>query len=65
LWSEVLAADAFAWMQENGGATRANGDHFRREVLSRGSSRDPMESYKAFRGQEPTVDALLIRRGLK
>ena len=65
MWSEVLAADAFAYMQSNGGATRANGDNLRQEVLSRGSSRDPMESYHAFRGQEPTVEALLIRRGLK
>ncbi|APZ95519.1 M3 family metallopeptidase [Fuerstiella marisgermanici] len=65
LWSEVLAADAHAHMMANGGATRDNGDTLRREVLSRGSSRDPMESYKAFRGQEPTVDALLKRRGLK
>ena len=65
LWSEVLAADAFAFMQSQGGATLENGSKFRAEVLSRGSSRDPMESYKAFRGQEPTVDALLRRRGLK
>jgi len=65
LWSEFLAADAFAYMQANGGATRSNGNRFRNEVLSRGSSRDPMDSYKAFRGQEPTVEALLIRRGLK
>ncbi|MEZ6121652.1 MAG: M3 family metallopeptidase [Planctomycetaceae bacterium] len=65
LWSEVLAADAFAFMMKSGGATRENGTRFRQEVLSRGSSRDPMESYQAFRGQEPTVDALLIRRGLK
>ena len=65
IWSEVLAADGFAHMMNNGGATRENGDIFRREVLSRGSSRDPMKSYKAFRGAEPTVDALLIRRGLK
>lgn len=65
LWSEVLAADAFAHMQSTGGATRANGNTLRREVLSRGSSRNPMESYKAFRGQEPSVEALLIRRGLK
>lgn len=65
IWSEVLAADAFAFMMDHGGATRDNGQKFREEVLSRGSSRDPMESYKAFRGQEPTVDALLIRRGLK
>ena len=65
IWSEVLAADAFAYMIANGGATSENGTKFRNEVLSRGSSRDPMESYKSFRGKEPTVDALLIRRGLK
>ena len=65
IWSEVLAADAFAYIMSTGGATRANGDKLRREVLARGSSRHPMESYQAFRGQEPTVDALLIRRGLK
>lgn len=65
IWSEVLAADAFAFMQSNGGLTAENGNRFRAEVLSRGSSRDPMESYKAFRGKAPTVDALLIRRGLK
>ncbi|MEZ6062380.1 MAG: M3 family metallopeptidase [Planctomycetaceae bacterium] len=65
LWSEVLAADAFAYMKAGGGATADNGSRFRAEVLSRGSSRDPMDSYKAFRGQAPTVDALLIRRGLK
>lgn len=65
LWSEELAADAFAYMLAHGGCTRENGDSFRKEILSRGSSRDPMASYKAFRGTEPTVDALLIRRGLK
>jgi peptidyl-dipeptidase Dcp len=65
LWSEVLAADAFAYMISHGGCTPENGGLFRKEILSRGSSRDPMASYKAFRGAEPTVDALLIRRGLK
>lgn len=65
LWSEVLAADAFAHMIAQGGCTAENGESFREEILSRGSSRDPMKSYKAFRGSEPTVDALLIRRGLK
>jgi peptidyl-dipeptidase Dcp len=65
LASEVLAADAFAHMMAKGGCTRENGEIFRKEILSRGSSRDPMKSYKAFRGTEPTVDALLIRRGLK
>ncbi|MDB5346512.1 MAG: dcp [Schlesneria sp.] len=65
LWSESLAADAFAHMMAHGGCTAENGSLFRKEILSRGSSRDPMTSYKAFRGSEPTVDALLIRRGLK
>lgn len=65
LWSEVLAADAFAHMIATGGCTAENGNAFRKEILSRGSSRDPMKSYEAFRGQAPTVDALLIRRGLK
>jgi len=65
IWSEVLAADAFAFMKENGGCTRENGDRIRSQILSRGSSRDPMDSWKAFRGREPEVESLLIRRGLK
>lgn len=65
MWSEILAADAFAHVQKNGGLTRENGDHYRKNILSVGNSRPTMESYKAFRGQEPTTDALLIRRGLK
>jgi len=65
LWSEVLAADAFAWMQAHGGLTRENGQRFRDTILSVGGSREPMEAYKSFRGSKPTVDALLIRRGLK
>jgi peptidyl-dipeptidase Dcp len=64
LWSEVLAADAFAVMKERGGLTRENGDRFREAILSRGGSRDPMKSYVDFAGAEPTVNALLIRRGL-
>ncbi|MDA0810216.1 MAG: M3 family metallopeptidase [Planctomycetota bacterium] len=65
IWSEVLAADAFAFMKSNGGATFENGSRFRKEVLSRGSSREPMTSYTTWRGQKPSIDALLIRRGLK
>ena len=64
LWTEVLAADAFAHMAENGGLTRENGDLFRKEILSKGNSEDLMENYVEFRGQEPTVDALMKRRGL-
>ena len=65
LWSEVLAADAFAYMQAHGGLTRENGQRFRETILSVGGSREPMDAYKAFRGSEPTVEALLKRRGLK
>ena len=65
LWSEVLAADAFAYMQAHGGLTRENGQLFRDTILSVGGSREPMDAYKAFRGSEPTVEALLKRRGLK
>uniref|UniRef100_A0A486XIN8 Dipeptidyl carboxypeptidase Dcp n=1 Tax=Rheinheimera sp. BAL341 TaxID=1708203 RepID=A0A486XIN8_9GAMM len=65
MWSEILAADAFAYVQSQGGLTLENGQNYRKNILSVGNSRPPMESYKAFRGQEPTTDALLIRRGLK
>lgn len=65
MWSEILAADAFSHVQNSGGLTRENGDHYRKNILSVGNSRPTMDSYKAFRGQEPTTDALLIRRGLK
>jgi peptidyl-dipeptidase Dcp len=65
MWSEVLAADAFAHVLSHGGLTRENGTAYRKAVLSRGYSREPMKMYVDFRGQEPTVDALLVRRGLK
>lgn len=64
LWSEILAADAFAYMQTRGGLSLENGLHYRETVLSKGGSREPMQTYVNFRGQEPTVDALLKRRGL-
>jgi peptidyl-dipeptidase Dcp len=65
LWSEVLAADAFAAMSVRGGLTLPNGNAFRQTILSRGDSRDVMQQYIDFRSEKPTVDALLIRRGLK
>lgn len=65
MWSEILAADAFAYMQTRGGLNRENGNHYRKNILEVGNSRPTMDSYKAFRGQEPTTEALLIRRGLK
>ncbi|WP_218355265.1 M3 family metallopeptidase [Alteromonas lipotrueiana] len=64
LWTEVLAADAFAHMQNSGGLSRANGNDFRKEILSKGNSEDLMQNYVDFRGQKPQVEALLERRGL-
>ena len=65
MWSEILAADAFAYVQSQGGLKIENGNNYRKHILSVGNTKPPMEAYKAFRGQEPTTDALLIRRGLK
>ena len=64
IWSEVLDADTVEWFREHGGLTRQNGDRFRRTVLSRGGSTDPMEAFREFRGRDPRIEPLLIRRGL-
>jgi peptidyl-dipeptidase Dcp len=65
IWSEVLDADTVEWFEEHGGLTRANGDHFRRTLLARGGSRDPMEAFREFRGRDPRIEPLLERRGLR
>jgi len=64
IWSEVLDADTVEWFEEHGGATRENGEHFRRTLLSRGGAEDPMTAYAAFRGRAPELAPLLARRGL-
>lgn len=64
IWSEILAADASAFMKQQGGLTRENGDHYREHILSKGGSDEAMELYQEFRGEEPNVDHLLRRRGL-
>ncbi|MDQ0820867.1 peptidyl-dipeptidase Dcp [Arthrobacter sp. V4I6] len=64
IWSEVLDAETVEWFKENGGLSRANGDFFRAELLSRGNSRDPLESFRAFRGRDARLEPLLKRRGL-
>lgn len=64
IWSEVLDADSVEWFKENGGMTRANGEHFRKTLLSRGGSVDAMAMFKTFRGAEPNIEPLLKRRGL-
>ena len=65
LWSEVLAADAFAYVQEQGGLSSEVGARYRKEILSRGGSRDPMQMYADWRGKQPDPVHLLYRRGLK
>ena len=65
LWAEVLDHDAFAWFKENGGMTRANGQRFREMILSRGGTREAADLYREFRGREPSVEPLLVERGLK
>ncbi|MEZ9540268.1 M3 family metallopeptidase [Shewanella sp. 10N.286.51.B8] len=64
MWSEILAADAFAYVQTQGGLNREIGMKYRKTIREVGNSVPPMDAYKAFRGQEPTTDALLERRGL-
>jgi peptidyl-dipeptidase Dcp len=65
LWAEVLDHDAYAWFTENGGLTRANGQRFRDLILSRGGTQDVAAMYRNFRGRDPSVEPLLVERGLK
>ncbi len=64
-WAEVLSADAFSKFEEQGIFNPDTGRAFRQTVLAQGGSRDPMELFVAFRGREPTVDALLRHNGLE
>jgi oligopeptidase A len=63
-WAEVLDADAFTRFQGEDIFSRDIGDKFRRCVLEKGNSEDPMDLYKAFMGREPSLDALMERSGL-
>ena len=64
IWSEVLDAETVDWFTENGGLVRENGERFRSELLSRGNSRDPLESFRTLRGRDASLEPLLKRRGL-
>lgn len=64
LWSEMYEDDAFEWFKENGGLTRANGDRFRKMVLSRGNTEDLATMYRDFRGSDPKIEPMLENRGL-
>lgn len=64
-WAEVLDADAFSVFQKEGIFNADTAQRFRKEILSRGCSEHPMTLYKNFRGEEPTIEALLHRNGIE
>lgn len=64
-WAEVLDADAFSVFRQKGIFDKATAAAFRKNILEKGGSEHPMTLYKRFRGQEPAIDALLERNGLK
>ncbi len=64
-WTEMLDDDAYQWFEENGGLTRANGDRFRRMVLSRGNTENLATMYANWRGRAPEIGAMLKDRGLE
>jgi len=63
-WAEVLSADAYSLFEENGVLNADVGARFRSEILAMGGSRGAMQSFTAFRGREPNIDALLRHNGL-
>ncbi|MBA3589415.1 M3 family metallopeptidase [Methylibium sp.] len=63
-WAEVLSADAYAAFEEEGVFNPAVGRRYRQAILEAGGSRPAMESFKAFRGREPSIDALLRHQGM-
>ena len=66
IWCEILDADAFQAFKETGDIfNKEVASRFEKEILSKGGTRDPHDMYISFRGKEPSIDALLINRGLK
>ena len=63
-WAEVLSSDAFSRFEEEGVLNPETGRAFREHILAKGGSREPMELFVAFRGREPSIDALLRHSGL-
>ncbi len=64
LWTQMLDDDAFQWFEDHGGLTRANGDRFRKMVLSRGNTEDLEKMYVTWRGAQPTIGPMLKYQGL-
>jgi oligopeptidase A len=63
-WAEVLSADAWSAFEESGVFDAATGRRYREAILEAGGSRPALESFKAFRGREPSIDALLRHQGM-
>jgi oligopeptidase A len=63
-WAELLSADAYSAFEESGLFDRDTGRRYRREILEVGGSRDALDSFKAFRGREPSIAALLRHQGI-
>ena len=63
-WAEVLSADAYSMFEENGVLNSSVGNRFREEILASGGSRPALESFVAFRGRKPTIEALLRHNGM-
>lgn len=63
-WAEVLSADAYSMFEEDGVLSREAGQRYWQEILAKGGSRSAMESFAAFRGREPNIDALLRHNGM-
>lgn len=64
LWTQMLDDDAYQWFDDHGGLSRANGDRFRRMILSRGNTQDLSAMYLAWRGKAPSIDAMMKYREL-
>ncbi len=64
IWTEMLAHDAWAWIEANGGPTRANGDHVRATFLGQGHTKDYAVMYRDYAGRDPQVGPMLRARGL-
>ncbi len=63
-WAEVLSADAWSAFEEEGVLNPDTGRRYRQQILEAGSARDAIDNFKAFRGREPTIDALLRHQGM-
>lgn len=63
-WAEVLSADAYSMFEENGVLCAETGQRYWQEILAQGGSRPALDSFKAFRGREPNIDALLRHNGM-